>query len=118
MPRPEAGFYRPFCPGGGAPILLLPDCGTTGGYPRAARVIRADRHLLGQIRPGDDVRLLEWSEEDAVRVLDEKTALLDDLVRRSGRLFFTHDPEVAACGLSQNDRGHVVVADPVPALVS
>ncbi|WP_036767425.1 biotin-dependent carboxyltransferase family protein [Parvularcula oceani] len=64
------------CPGGGAPILLLPDCGTTGGYPRAARVIRADRHLLGQIRPGDDVRLLEWSEEDAVRVLDEKTALL------------------------------------------
>ncbi|MEC8252814.1 MAG: MBL fold metallo-hydrolase [Planctomycetota bacterium] len=52
------------------------------------------------------------------RLIDEKTALLDDLVRRSGRLFFTHDPEVAACGLSQNDRGHVVVADPVPALVS
>ena len=52
------------------------------------------------------------------RLIDEKTALLDDLVRRSGRLFFTHDPEVAACGLSQNDRGHVVVADPVPALLS
>ena len=52
------------------------------------------------------------------RLIDEKTALLDDLAQRSGRLFFTHDPEVAACGLSQNDRGHVVVADPVPALVS
>lgn len=29
------------------------------------------------------------------RLIDEKTALLEDLVARGGRLFFTHDPELA-----------------------
>ena len=52
------------------------------------------------------------------RLIDEKTRLLEDLVQRSGRLFFTHDPAVAACALSRNDRGHVVVAESVASLVS
>ena len=63
-------------PPGGAPIILGVDGGTTGGYPRVAQVIRADRHLIGQIRPGAPVRLLRWSAEDADAVLAEKTMLL------------------------------------------
>lgn len=50
------------------------------------------------------------------QLIDEKVALLDDLVDRSGRLFFTHDPAVAACGLRRNERGHVEAADPVAVL--
>ncbi|HEB53715.1 MAG TPA: MBL fold metallo-hydrolase [bacterium] len=50
------------------------------------------------------------------RLIDEKTALLADLEARSGRLFFTHDPQVATCGLQLDDRGAVVVADPQPVL--
>jgi biotin-dependent carboxylase-like uncharacterized protein len=40
----------------GNPVVLLPDHATLGGYPVAAVVISADRHLLGQCRPGDEVR--------------------------------------------------------------
>ncbi len=39
--------------------FLSVDAGTVGGYPRVAQVLRADRHLLGQLRPGDHVRLLK-----------------------------------------------------------
>ena len=63
-------------PPGGAPILLGVEGGTTGGYPRAAQVVRADRHLIGQVRPGDAVRLLRWEATDADAVLEEKRALL------------------------------------------
>lgn len=45
------------------------------------------------------------------QLIDEKTALMADLVKRSGRLFFTHDPAVAICDLQENDKKHVVAAD-------
>jgi len=45
-------------------------------------------------------------------VVEEKRALLDDLVRRSGRLFFTHDPEVALTRVMRDETGRfVAVAD-------
>ena len=52
------------------------------------------------------------------KLIDEKAALLDDLVSRDGRLFFTHDPAVAACSLTRDERGHVVASAPVEALRS
>ena len=54
------------CPEDGAPYLLSVDAGTVGGYPRIAQVARVDRHLLGQLRPGDHVRLLRREPDDAV----------------------------------------------------
>ncbi|MBO6935082.1 MAG: MBL fold metallo-hydrolase [Deltaproteobacteria bacterium] len=39
------------------------------------------------------------------RLIDEKEALLSDLVQRGGRLFFTHDPEVAMAEVVLDDRG-------------
>lgn len=62
------------CPASGSPFLLSVDAGTVGGYPRVAQVIRADRHLLGQLRPGDHVRLLLRDQQAAV---DELRAKLD-----------------------------------------
>lgn len=49
-------------------------------------------------------------------LIDEKTALLADLLARAGRLFFTHDPQVAVCGLVRDEQGNIVGAAPVPAL--
>lgn len=45
------------------------------------------------------------------QLIDEKSALLVDLLSRSGRLFFTHDPAVAMCSLSKNDKGHIVAVE-------
>lgn len=60
------------CPGDGAPYVLCVDAGTVGGYPRVAQVARLDRHVLGQLRPGDHVRLLERSHDGAIAELREK----------------------------------------------
>lgn len=66
------------CPPSGAPVILLCDAQTTGGYPRIASIARCDRHLLGQIRPGNHVQLLERSADAALQDLVEKQKLLSD----------------------------------------
>jgi len=63
-------------PPGGNGFLLLADAQTTGGYPHILQVARADRHLLGQIRPGDRVRFLHRTQSQAVDALRAKQALL------------------------------------------
>jgi biotin-dependent carboxylase-like uncharacterized protein len=60
------------CPEDGAPYILSVDAGTVGGYPRIAQVARVDRHVLGQLRPGDHVRLLRREPDAAVQELREK----------------------------------------------
>ena len=62
------------CPEDGAPYILSVDAGTVGGYPRIAQVARVDRHVLGQLRPGDHVRLLRREPDEAVHELREKIA--------------------------------------------
>ena len=66
------------CPPSGLPVVLMCDAQTTGGYPRIASIARCDRHLLGQIRPGDSVILLERTPEAAAAEHAEKSALLLD----------------------------------------
>lgn len=65
------------CPPSGTPVVLLCDAQTTGGYPRIGQIARCDRHLLGQIRPGDQIKLLERRPEDALRDYAEKRKFLD-----------------------------------------
>jgi biotin-dependent carboxylase-like uncharacterized protein len=43
-------------PSNGQPIVLGPDCGTTGGYPVIAVVHPHDLSRMGQCRPGDTLR--------------------------------------------------------------
>lgn len=50
------------------------------------------------------------------QLIDEKTALLGDLLARGGRLFFTHDPQVAVCALARDEQGNIVGTAPVAAL--
>ncbi len=73
---PSAGVFPGTvqCPENGAPFVLAADCGTVGGYPRVAQVARLDRHLLGQLRPGDHIRLA-LHEPDPV--VEEFRAKLD-----------------------------------------
>lgn len=60
------------CPEDGAPYILCADAGTVGGYPRIAQVARLDRHILGQLRPGDRVRLLRREPDEAIDELRAK----------------------------------------------
>jgi glyoxylase-like metal-dependent hydrolase (beta-lactamase superfamily II) len=44
-------------------------------------------------------------------LIDEKTRILSELQARNGRLFFTHDPEVALARVAQNQDGRFTSAD-------
>lgn len=56
-------------PPDGQPIAMLADHPTTGGYPQLACVIAADLHRLGQLAPGQTVRLALVTEGDAAAAL-------------------------------------------------
>ncbi len=60
------------CPEDGELFVLSVDAGTTGGYPRVAKVARLDLHVLGQLRPGNQLMLIERKELDAEAELREK----------------------------------------------
>lgn len=49
------------------------------------------------------------------RLIDEKRALYADLLPRGGRLFFTHDAEVAMARLTRDDRGRYAPGELWPA---
>jgi allophanate hydrolase subunit 2 len=78
---------EPMCPGamqvatGGQPIVLMPDGPTVGGYPVIAVVCSADLGALAQRQPGDEVRFVELSLDDAYRSVRRLDAGLDALNR-------------------------------------
>jgi antagonist of KipI len=67
-------------PPDGQPIILFVDQQTTGGYPKIANVIAADRHRVGQLRPRDEVRFAEVSIAQAIEILAEQERWLKQLL--------------------------------------
>jgi antagonist of KipI len=55
-------------PAGGAPIILMADRQTTGGYPRLGEVATVDLPVVAQLRPGDRVRFAPVSLAEAQRL--------------------------------------------------
>lgn len=60
-------------PSGGEPILLLPNCQTTGGYPRVAKIIDADLWKLAYLGPGDHLEFKWTTREEAIYLRKYKT---------------------------------------------
>lgn len=53
-------------PPGGHPILLMADSAPTGGYPVVGQVITADLPRAAQVRPGQRIRFLPCTPDEAV----------------------------------------------------
>jgi len=71
-------------PGNGAPIVLMPDRGTTGGYPKIATVISADFGRFAQISAGTTFRFQAVSMKEAqaeAKKFAELVRRLPDLLR-------------------------------------
>jgi glyoxylase-like metal-dependent hydrolase (beta-lactamase superfamily II) len=49
-------------------------------------------------------------------LIDEKATLLTDLLARRGRLFFTHDPNIAIGTVARDDKGRFHVVETKPAI--
>jgi antagonist of KipI len=74
-------------PPGGAPIVLMADAQTTGGYPRIAEVASVDLPLIAQLKPGDRVRFRFMSLEDAQALYLAREA---DLAQARAAIAYTY----------------------------
>jgi urea carboxylase len=61
---------------GDTPVVVGPDGPSLGGFVVPAVVVRADRWVLAQARPGDRVRLVPVTPQEAERVNEERRHLL------------------------------------------
>jgi len=69
-------------PGNGAPIVLMPDRGTTGGYPKVATVISADFGRFAQIPAGTAFRFKAVGMKEAQAEARKFAELLRSLPER------------------------------------
>jgi antagonist of KipI len=93
LPRPEREMIsEPVCAGTiqvtneGQCIILGADCQTIGGYPKIAQVISADLDFLGQLRPGDTVRFVGVSLQQAEQAYHDRWAKLHAWLVRIGAI--------------------------------
>lgn len=61
-------------PGAGLPIVLLADRQTVGGYPKIATVASVDLPRLGRLLPGQSVRFVPLSVEEAEKLRRDQEA--------------------------------------------
>ncbi len=69
-------------PGNGAPIVLMPDRGTSGGYPKIATVINADIGRFAQMQAGKPFRFQAIGMAQAQKEARAFAALLRSLPGR------------------------------------
>ena len=76
-------------PPGGAPIILMADRQTTGGYPRIGEVASVDLPLLAQLKPGDGVRFrfIPLERAQALYIVQE-----GELAQARAAVAFRHPP--------------------------
>lgn len=103
---PTVRFHRSH---GHTPGLLLAELATSDG----PLVFAGD---LVPARPWVHLPITMGYDRFPELLIDEKEALLADLVDRGGRLFFTHDVDAAVAGVARDERGRYAAVDPVASL--
>jgi antagonist of KipI len=68
-------------PANGAPIALMADHQTTGGYPRIAEIVSADVPRLAQLAPGGRLRFARCSLETAADLRKHSRQRLEAALR-------------------------------------
>ncbi len=80
--------------GDGVPFVLLPECQTTGGYPRIGSVLPDDLPLIAQAAPGATLRFRFVTLEEARAAHRPEAAILRDL-RRAVRPLVRNPHDIA-----------------------
>ena len=71
-------------PPGGAPIVLMADRQTTGGYPRIAEIASADVPRLAQIAPGGTLHFARCGLDMAAELRKDVRTRLETALRGIG----------------------------------
>ena len=107
-------------PGNGQPIVLMPDRGTSGGYPKIATVISADFGRFAQTQAGRAFRFravsMAEAQEEARKFAELLRTLPDrlrDIVSVDLNVDALHDANVAGHAVNAVDAGtwHAAAAD-------
>jgi len=106
-------------PGNGAPIVLMMDRGTSGGYPKIATVISADLGRFAQVSAGTSFRFKAVSmaeAQDEARKFAQLLRTLPDRLRSAETIELNiealQDANVAGHAVSAVDAGTWQVAEP------
>lgn len=67
--------------GDGIPYILLPECQTTGGYPRIATIVPQDQPIAAQAAPGARLRFRFITLDEGLESLRSEVQILTDLKR-------------------------------------
>jgi len=73
-------------PPSGKPVVLMADCGTSGGYPKIATLASVDRGVLAQKGPGSDVYFEAITVEQAQTLLKEQESYFRNLNLQLSRI--------------------------------
>jgi len=82
---------------GDMPIILGPDGPSLGGFVCAVTIVQADLWMAGQIRPGDTVKFVPISQEEANSLEQDQDASIAKLDRALHTPFVTTSPERGSC---------------------
>ncbi|MDR3262748.1 MAG: biotin-dependent carboxyltransferase family protein [Clostridiales bacterium] len=74
-------------PSSGKPIIMTADRQTVGGYAKIAVVISADIPVIAQMKPGDTLRFIRVSLEDAQRAYIDALKDVEKLEKRFAKLW-------------------------------
>ena len=77
---PGSFSYSSFLLAESMPIVLMSDHQTVGGYAKIATVIGCDVSLLAQARPGDAVRFVPITVQEAEKIARQQEKWLDNLL--------------------------------------
>ncbi|MFT5875521.1 MAG: antagonist of KipI [Clostridium sp.] len=66
-------------PGHGAPIIMMADRQTTGGYTKIATVITSDINIVGQLKAGDSIRFKSIDIREAHKIYKEYVKSFDTI---------------------------------------
>lgn len=69
-------------PPSGQPIAFGPECPVSGGYPRIGQIAAVDLPRLAQLRPGDALRFIPCTFDEALRLLQVRERALAQLETR------------------------------------
>jgi 5-oxoprolinase (ATP-hydrolysing) subunit C len=83
-------------PGSGAPIVILADGATVGGYPKIATVATVDLPRFALLAPGRRVRFRAISVEEGAELLSEHHRRLDGLIARIAPLRLVGSPDLSS----------------------
>lgn len=100
---------------GHTPGLMLTEVLSSDGDDAVAGAARSVT-FLGDLVPGSawvHLPMTMGYDRYPELLIDEKTALLGSLLQRRGRLFFTHDLEVAMADIDQRPDGRFVATQPL-----